>query len=322
MATQKLTKKQKSWIKKHPFLTVLLVLALIVGSYFLGLWDIDFAVPGSDVPAVTPTEDVAGKLQIHYIDVGQADSILIVAPTGETMLIDAGASKDKDVRAAKGADYLIHYLKSHGVTKLDYLMLTHPHTDHIASADEVIAAYAGKIGTILLSDDESSGWSTVAMAMQKAGETYDICSCGETYRLGDCTFKILGPVDSSVFDDSNRNNYSIVCRLTYGDTAFMFTGDAETVTESAIVKKFKASELACDVLKVGHHGSTTSSSASFLNAVDADLAIICVGSENEYGHPKDKILERLTDKGYQILRTDEEGTIVLVSDGTSVSRLK
>ncbi|MBQ0010427.1 MAG: MBL fold metallo-hydrolase [Ruminococcus sp.] len=320
MATKKLTNKQKNWIKQHPILTVLLVAALIVGSYFLGLWDFD--IPGSDIPVITPTAEVSGKLQVHYIDVGQADSILIIAPTGETMLIDAGASNDKDVRAVKGADYLINYLKSHGVTKLDYLMLTHPHSDHIASADEVIAAYAGKIGTILLSDDESSGWSTVAKAMQKAGETYDLCSCGETYRLGECTFKILGPVDSSVFDDSERNHYSIVCRLTFGETSFMFTGDAETVTESAILKKFKASDLKSDVLKVGHHGSTTSSSASFLNAVGADLAVICVGSENGYGHPHDKIVDRLTEKGYQILRTDKEGTIVLVSDGKSVSRLK
>ena len=317
---KKLNKAQRNFIKKHPIITLLIVLVLVAATVFLHPWEyIDGG--GKDPIQNIDLSEAKGKLQVHYIDVGQADSILAILPTGETLLIDAGASNDRDVRAQKGADYLINYLKSCGVTTIDYMILTHPHSDHIASADEVITEYGKNIKNILLSDDTSSGWERVAKAMQKVGIGYEICEVGDTYSIGKATLTILGPVDKSIFGEDNKNNYSIVCRLAYGDTSFVFTGDAETVTEKAIVKRFSASELKSDVLKVGHHGSTTSSCEEFLRAVDAGTAVICCGAENSYGHPTKTVLDRLEKLGYNVLRTDLEGTIILISDGKTVSRL-
>ena len=319
MAKKKISKAQRNFMKKHPIITLLLVLVLIAGVVFLRPWE--YIGENKQPIQNIDLSEAKGKLQVHYIDVGQADAILAIMPTGETLLIDAGASNDKDVRAEKGADYLISYLRSCGVEKIDYMILTHPHSDHIASADEVIKEYGTKIKNILLSDDTSAGWERVAKAMQTAGVEYEICEVGDTYSIGEARLTILGPVDTSIFDEDNKNNYSIVCRLVYKDTSFIFTGDAETVTEKAIVNEFSASELKSSVLKVGHHGSTTSSCEEFLKAVNASTAVICCGAENSYGHPAKSVLERLDRLGYNVLRTDLEGTIVLISDGHTVSRL-
>lgn len=319
MAKRKLSKKQKNFIRRHPLITVLLVVAIIAGAYFLKPWEyINNEKNPADTIDLTEAE---GKLQVHYIDVGQADSILIKIPTGENILIDAGASNDSDVRKTKGADFLLKYLSDHGVEKIDYLVLTHPHSDHIASADEVIKKYGSNIENILLSDDTSAGWERVAKAMASVGAEYDICNVGDTYNIGEARLTILGPVDKSIFNDSNKNNYSIVCRLVYGKTSFVFTGDAEKVTEKAIAERFSFAELKSNVLKVGHHGSTTSSCEEFLRATDPDIAVICCGAENSYGHPAKIVLTRLEKQGCDILRTDIEGTIILVSDGERVSRI-
>lgn len=320
MAKRKPNKAQKDFIRRHPIIAILLVIAIALGTYFLKPWEyIDSGKNPSDTPV--DVSEAEGKLQVHYIDVGQADSILIKLPTGENILIDAGASNDSDVRKTKGADFLLRYLDDHGVEKINYLILTHPHSDHIASADEVIKKYGKNIENILLSDDTSAGWERVAKAMASVGAEYDICNVGDTYNIGAARLTVLGPVDTSIFSESNKNNYSIVCRLVYGDTSFVFTGDAEKVTEKAIVERFSSAELKSNVLKVGHHGSTTSSCEEFLAAVDPDIAVICCGAENSYGHPAKAVLTRLEKHGSKILRTDLEGTIILVSDGKTVSRL-
>lgn len=316
---RKLSKAQRSFARKHPFITLLIAVALIAAAIFLRPWE--YLDSGNGPMPDTDLSEAKDKLQVHYIDVGQADSMLAILPTGETLLIDAGASNDKDVRAQKGADYLISYLKSCGVTTIDYMILTHPHSDHIASADEIIAEYGKSIKNILLSDDTSSGWERVAKAMLNAGIGYEICEVGDTYNIGKATLTILGPVDKSIFSDENKNDYSIVCRLEYDDTSFVFTGDAEAVTEKAIVKHFPASALKSSVLKIGHHGSNTSSCEEFLRAIDADTAVICCGAENSYGHPTRNVLDRLERLGYNVLRTDIEGTIILLSDRSTVSRL-
>ena len=326
---KKLNKAQRNFIKKHPIITLLIVLVLVAATVFLRPWEyIDGG--GKDPIQNIDLSEAKGKLQVHYIDVGQADSILAILPTGETLLIDAGASNDRDVRAQKGADYLINYLKSCGVTTIDYMILTHPHSDHIASADEVITEYGKNIKNILLSDDTSSGWERVAKAMQKVGIGYEICEVGNTYSIGKATLTILGPVDKSIFGEDNKNNYSIVCRLAYGDTSFVFTGDAETVTEKGTITVAASPTPHAEILaeaakllakEVGHHGSTTSSCEEFLRAVDAGTAVICCGAENSYGHPTKTVLNRLEKLGYNVLRTDLEGTIILISDGKTVSRL-
>ena len=136
--------------------------------------------------------------------------------------------------------------------------------------------------------------------------------------MGDASFKILGPIDP--VNEKETNNYSIVMRLVYGDTAFMFTGDAETDSEEEILENFSRSEFSSDVLKVGHHGSTTSTGEAFLSAVNPSIAVISCGEGNSYGHPHDEIIELLEKNGVEILRTDIEGDIILCSDKTKVYR--
>lgn len=244
-----------------------------------------------------------GSLKVHYIDVGQGDCALV--HVGDSaMLIDAGNRGD--------GPGIVNYIRSQGINKLDYLILTHPHADHIGGAAEVVKSF--DIEKILMpkATHTSQTFENLLVTIQNKGLKITSPSPGDKYTLGNASFQIV-----ACNDGSDLNDKSIVSRLTFGSTSFLFTGDAESATESKILQR--GYNIKSDVLKVGHHGSDTSTGGSFLKAVSPKHAIISVGKGNSYGHPSSAVLGRLNDNNVKVYRTDESGTIVVTSDGSSIS---
>lgn len=252
--------------------------------------------------------NVDGNLIIDYIDVGQGDSILI--RQGEhAMLIDGGTSECKEE--------LLEYLESKNIVKFDYLVGTHPHEDHIGSLDDVINTY--DFDTILFPDVSSARVTTktfenLVLAVANKNMKFTTPISGNEYELGEARFTILAPSSSSY---QSLNNYSIVIKLNYGENTFMFTGDAETLSETEILNSYD--DIHADVLKIGHHGSTTSSSKKFLNAVSPKYAVISVGKDNSYNHPTKTTMDKMIELNIPVYRTDELGTIECISDGINIS---
>lgn len=248
---------------------------------------------------------VNGELSVHFIDVGQGDAALILSD-GEAMLIDTGVYE--------GAQELIDYIHTQGVQELTYAVATHPHSDHMGAMDEVIAAFPmdGFLKTDAVNDNKPYRYMMEALADKKTNVINP--QPGDSYQLGQAQFTVLAPL--SMDYGSNLNNSSIVIRLEYGDTSFLFTGDAEIEEELDLVENDIAP---ADVLKVGHHGSETSSSNTFLDAVRPACAVISCGKDNRYGHPDAEVLKRLEERNVEILRTDEKGSIVFRSDGKELS---
>ncbi len=248
---------------------------------------------------------VDGNLVVDFIDVGQGDSILI-RQGDHAMLIDGGTSECKDD--------LLSFLKSEGIEKFDYIVGTHPHEDHIGSLDDVVNEY--DFDTILFPKvtTTTNTFENLVNAVNSKGKKFTTPLSGTEYTLGDATFKILAPCSDSY---QSLNNYSIVIKLTYGNNSFIFTGDAESLSETEILNSFD--DLSADVLKLGHHGSTTSTSMKFLNAVSPKYAVVSVGKDNSYNHPTKTTMDKIKDKGIPLYRTDEQGTIECVSDGENIT---
>ena len=246
---------------------------------------------------------VPGELEVHFIDVGQGDSILI-KQDGVNMLIDAGENN-------KG-ELVVKYLKSQGVETLDYVIGTHPHSDHIGGLDDVINSF--NVGKVFMPDKmhNTKTFEDVLIAIQNKGLKITKPTVGKTYELGSATFTILAPNNSY----SNLNNYSIVIRLDFANNSFLFTGDAEERTEQETIAS--GLDLNADVLKAGHHGSDTSNSDIFVNKVDPDYVVIQVGQGNQYGHPNKSILDIFAKIGAKVYRSDLHGTIIAKSDGENI----
>jgi competence protein ComEC len=252
----------------------------------------------------------ASPLSVHFIDVGQADSILVHTPSGNNMLIDAGNNDDGDT--------VTSYLSRHGVKRLDVLIGTHPHEDHIGGMDTVIHQY--QIGKIYMPKVTSTTktFEDVLQAIKNKGLKINSPIPGSMISLDSAVkVAILAP-NSSKYKD--LNNYSIVIKISYDKTSFLLTGDAEKESEEEMLAK--GFNLKADVLKVGHHGSNSSTSAAFLKAVAPKYAVICVGKGNDYGHPKQVILNRLKRAGAKVYRTDLNGTVIAESDGKKVTVVK
>ncbi len=262
--------------------------------------------------ASSASKTVDGDIAVHFIDVQQGDCTLIVADN-YTVLIDAGEVSEKSK--------VITYLRSLDITHLDMVIASHPHSDHIGSLGAVIEEY----GTdLLLMPEETEDMTPVTTSYENMITAAEECNAeikyaklGDVYTLTeDCTIDILAPVAD--YDD--HNNYSIVCRLNYGETSFLFTGDIENQAERDIVNS--GADLSADVIKIAHHGSNTSSLKVFLQNTDPKYAVISVGALNDYGHPHKETLELLNLLGIDVLRTDYHGDIVLSSDGTDITVVK
>jgi competence protein ComEC len=257
------------------------------------------------VPAVDTPQTVSGNLEVYFIDVGQADAILVKAPGG-AMLIDAGNNAD--------ADLVTSYIRKQGIKKLDVVVGTHPHEDHIGGLDAVINTFViGKVYMPMVAHTTKT-YEDVLLAIQGKGLKITAPNPGTTFDIGTAKCTVLAP-NSSSYDD--LNNYSIVIKLEYGQTAFLLAGDAEDISEREMLNK--GFDLSADVLKVGHHGSDSSTTQTFLDAVNPKYTVVMVGLGNTYGHPHKTVMDRLKAKGVTVYRTDENGTVVATSDGISIS---
>lgn len=256
---------------------------------------------------VTVTKDPLEEIKIHFIDVGQADSILIELPNNIEILIDAGNKDD--------AYTIINYINNLGIDHIEHFILTHFHEDHIGSAPDIIHAfYVDKVYTPETIADTDIYEATMAAIEDEDMEIIRAKGGKSIIDTASLAFEFLGP--NSIYY-SEANEYSLVTKLTYGDTSFLFMGDAESVSELEMVRGDY--DLDVDLLKVGHHGGETSSSQIFLNEVTPAYAVISVGAFNNYGHPHEKTLNRLNAIGAKIYRTDIQGTVVATSDGSNIT---
>lgn len=263
--------------------------------------------PGSDRTAVAQPsgEALPGQLKVHFLDVGQADSILVQLPSNQNMLIDAGDNDDGDT--------IVDYLTGAGVETIDYLVGTHPHADHIGGMDTVIKNFT--IGRIYMPrvTTTTKTFEDVLAAIKYKGLNVNTAKAGiKIIDDGALQAVILAPL-SNEYED--MNNYSAVVKVAWGEVSFLFTGDAEEQSERGMLAS--GAPLQADVLKVGHHGSQSSTSAAFLQSVDPQYAVICVGAGNDYGHPHRETLARL--QGVNVLRTDLDSTVVFVTDGREIN---
>lgn len=245
-------------------------------------------------------------LKVTYINVGQGDSILIQTPAGKNILIDGGKTDQTTT--------VENYLHSVGVSTLDYVIATHADSDHIGSLDSVIKDFT--IGKVYMPNVTNTTYTfeDLLSAMQSKNLTFNRAKAGEILDLGTgLSADFVGPVKDSY---TEGNNYSAVLHLIYGKTSFLFTGDAENESENDMIAS--GVDLLSTVLKVGHHGSNSSTSEAFLNVVNPKYAVISVG-QNSYGHPTEDVLNRLNLHGISVFRTDISGTIVATSDGANVT---
>lgn len=296
---------QRSGKKSSPLMILLgiLVVGAAVVLQQLGLFETEKPV----------SENLSGsaEAQVYFIDVGQGDSELIrLKDSGIDILIDAGTRSTKQE--------LADYLKELGVDDIDILIGTHPHEDHIGGMAKIIEEFP--IGTLYLPEtsDEMTPTTKTYESLLDAAESKNVtvrtAAAGDVLlEQGNTSFKVLSP---SHTDYDNLNDYSIVTRLKVGDTAFLFQGDAETPVEEEILDS--GADVSCDVIKLGHHGSSTSSSRAYLEAANPSAAVISCGVGNEYGHPHRETMDSLEKLSITPYRTDTQKTLLAETDGKTI----
>lgn len=280
---------------------VILIVVIIQGNLFDNVSNATASINDSTKSDKIDAK-VEGNLSVSFIDVGQADSILI-RNGNYNMLIDAGNNED--------GEKLVNYFKSLGIEEFTYVFATHPHEDHIGGMDDIINNF--KIDNYYMSNKLSTTktFMDVLDALDGRNLKYTVPNKGDTLKLGDANIKVIYPGD----DKSNINDSSIVLKITYGKNSFLLTGDATSNVERKIYNE----DIKSDVLKVAHHGSSYSSTDVFLDRVKPYYAVISAGKNNIYNHPSNKTLEKLNKRNIKVYRTDLDGTIVFISDGDNLS---
>ena len=280
---------------------VILIVITIQGNLFDNVSNATASINDS-----TKSDKIDAKVNenfsVSFIDVGQADSVLI-RNGNYNMLIDAGNNED--------GEKLVNYFKSLGIEEFTYVFATHPHEDHIGGMDDIINNF--KIDNYYMPNKLSTTktFMDVLDALDGRNLKYMVPNKGDTLKLGDANIKVIYPGD----DKSNINDSSIVLKVTYGKNSFLLTGDATSNVERKIYNE----DIKSDVLKVAHHGSSYSSTDVFLDKVKPYYAVISVGKNNIYNHPSNKTLEKLNKRNIKVYRTDLDGTIVFISDGDNLS---
>ena len=287
--SRKRQKQQPGWVLIFLFIMLFLALAYVMYSQ-------------QEQNSPPPAE--GGAFEVHFIDVGQADAAL-VACDGRYMLIDGGNAEDSDLVYA--------YLERHGAKHLDYMVASHAHEDHIGGLSGALNYAAVDTAFSPVTEYNSKVFRDMVKFLGEQGKSLTVPAPGDSFSLGSARVEILGPVKE--YEDANDT--SIVLRIDYGETSFLFTGDMEKGAEADLLDS--GADVKADVLKAGHHGSDTSSSYQFIRAVMPQYAVLSVGAGNKYGHPSDEVLSRFRDAGAEVYRTDMQGHIIAASDGKTVT---
>ena len=296
----KVSKRKKKKLIKYIASLLVAVFCFAVGV--IGDWD----EIGDNLGLSQPSVTAEGELEVHFIDVGNADCIL-VRQGDKTMLIDAGERKSKVT--------LQHYFDTYSVEEFDLVIATHPHADHIGGMEYVLDNYPVERFVMSYMDEPptTSSYENMLECLLEKNIPVDEAVPGAVYELGTARLQILAPYES----DGEANNVSVVTRLTFGDKAFLFTGDAEEMVEKQLI--YGTYPIKADVLKLGHHGSNTSNSTAFLRQVAPNFAVITCGKGNSYGHPHQEVIDRLSRQKVETHRTDCDGHVVFTTDGTTLS---
>jgi competence protein ComEC len=271
---------------------------------------------GNDVSPTPAGEfEANGTIEVHNINVGQSASTLVVGPTGETMLIDTGHYHDD-------GEYVLEYLQRHNIDRIDYLVTTHNDADHIGGNAAIIEYYeteADGVGAVY--DPGIAASTNTYTEYLDAVETHDVTLYetreGDAIPFEGVDVQVLGPPEPYLEDEA-RNENSIALRLTYGQTSFLYTGDAEETQEEYLVEEY-GSHLDSTVYKAGHHGSSSSSSDALLDAADPEVAVISSAYDSQYGHPHEEVLQKLAERSIPAYWTATHGDVVLVSNGDGIS---
>lgn len=279
---------------------VKLLILIVVLLTTLSACSADFFLENySDNTAVSSEGN--SDVSVHFLDIGQGDSIFVELPNGECMLIDAGV-------ANKG-EFIESYISESGYNKIDYLVATHPHADHIGSMAYIVSNM--DIGQVYMPNVSTTTktYEKLLESIQQKGVKIKSAKAGmNIVEESDLRVDILAPVK---IDEDELNNCSIIIKITYGYDSYLFIGDAEKEELDTV-----SSDLSADVLKVGHHGSRTSTTEKFLEQVNPKYAVISCGADNDYGHPHKETIDLLEMLDVKYYRTDIEGTITITSDGS------
>lgn len=251
----------------------------------------------------TESDNLGQDLIVRFIDVGQGDCALISCGDAH-MLIDGGLPD------ASSKVYTI--LKNLGIDHLDCIIASHPDADHIGGISGALNFATCDVCYCSTTENDTATFDSMKRYLARQGKAITVPNLGDSFSLNGATITFIGPV--TALEETNNN--SLVCRIDYGETSFLFTGDAELEEELSLVNA--QADLSADVLKVGHHGSASSSSSSFLQRVNPSYAVISVGADNTYGHPTDVVLQRLANNQVNVMRTDEMGNIIIRSDGSNL----
>lgn len=302
-------KKNKNDIIKTLVLIGIIIILGIINNY-TNIFAFEEFNSNNDVVSAQnkkQVRDVKGKLEMHTIDVGQGDSILLLQDD-KVMLIDCGPR-------AQGKK-VVEYLKNLGIEKIDILIGTHPHEDHMGGMAEVINSF--EIGVLYTSDFNDEDITTVYYmkfleAVENKNVKWETKKSKDKFNFGEADVTVLAP-SKDKYD--NTNNYSLALMVSFGETDIMLTGDAEKLIENEILEL--DNDIECEILKAGHHGSDTSNTNNFLKKVNPSYVIISAGLENSYNHPVKSVMKRLKSMEITVYRTDEVGDIVMTTDGKDI----
>ena len=278
-----------------------MILACVLALALFCACTVTINLGGADTSAAPNSE---GKLIVHFLDVGQGDSIFIELPNGKTMLVDAGENYH--------GQGIIDYVQTIGYQKLDYVVATHPHEDHIGSMPYIVRNF--EIGSIYMPDvtANTATFESLLKAIKAKGLRVKNGRTGvHIIKDGELTADIIAPDKP---DESNLNNSSIVLLLTFGNVSYLLTGDAETKELNAL-----RADMHATVLKAGHHGSKTSTTQTLLKKISPSVTVISCGKNNDYGHPHAEVLKMLKSVNSSVYRTDRDQTVIVATDGSSLT---